>query len=133
MILGNPDIVFFHPPSIYDFRERFDILGPISDVIPSSQVFEMYPVGLTSIADYLEQHGYHAQIINLAYQMLNDPDYDPDAEIASAGSWAARSRKCWRTRSPTSRPWTASASRGWRSCASASAACNARDAHEHRP
>ncbi|MFB6113718.1 MAG: TIGR04190 family B12-binding domain/radical SAM domain protein [Halodesulfurarchaeum sp.] len=88
MILGHPDIVFFHPPSIYDFRERSDVLGPISDVIPSTQVFEMYPVGLTSIADYLEEHGYHAQIINLAYQMLNDPDYDPDREIETADSWA---------------------------------------------
>jgi B12-binding domain/radical SAM domain protein len=82
MFNRTPDVVFFHPPSIYDFRERPEALGPISDVIPSSPVFEMYPIGITSIADYLEQHGYDVQLINLGYQMLQNPDYDPDEELA---------------------------------------------------
>jgi len=85
--VSAPDVTFFHPPSIYDFRTRPEVLGPISDVIPSSPVFEMYPIGLTSIADTLERHGYNARIVNLANQMLSDPDFDPEAEIANSSAW----------------------------------------------
>jgi len=81
---SDPDVTFFHPPSIYDFRERTEVIGPISDVIPSSPVFEMYPIGLTSIADTLERNGYNAQIVNLAHEMLVDPDFDPEMEIANS-------------------------------------------------
>ncbi|ELY62770.1 radical SAM protein [Natronobacterium gregoryi SP2] len=79
--VSTPDLTLFHPPSVYDFRERSEVFGPISDVIPSSPVFEMYPIGLTSIADYLEGNGYDTRIVNLANQMLMDEDYDPEAEI----------------------------------------------------
>lgn len=78
---STPDLAFFHPPSVYDFRERTEVFGPISDVIPSSPVFEMYPIGLTSIADYLEENGYDVQIVNLANQMLSDLEYDAESEI----------------------------------------------------
>jgi len=59
------------------------MFGPISDVVPSSPTFEMYPVGITSIADTLEQSGFNVQIINLAYQMLRNPRYDAERVIAS--------------------------------------------------
>lgn len=75
------DLILLHPPSVYDFRERPFFFGPISDVIPSSPVFEMYPIGITSIAEYLERNGYNVQIINLAYRMLQDPHYDPEKVI----------------------------------------------------
>lgn len=42
----------------------------------------MYPMGITSIADTLERHGYNVQIINLAYQMLRNPGYDVEKVIA---------------------------------------------------
>jgi hypothetical protein len=47
------DLVLLHPPTVYDFRKEMLFTGPISDVVPSSPVFEMYPIGLTSIGDYL--------------------------------------------------------------------------------
>ncbi|MFW5900886.1 MAG: TIGR04190 family B12-binding domain/radical SAM domain protein [Halodesulfurarchaeum sp.] len=81
---SDPDVTFFHPPSIYDFRERTEVIGPISDVIPSSPVFEMYPIGLTSIADTLERNGYNAQIVNLAHEMLVDQEFDAEIEIAES-------------------------------------------------
>jgi len=88
LLVSAPDITFFHPPSVFDFRERPDVLGPISDVIPSTPVFEMYPIGLTSIADRLERAGYNARIVNLAHEMLTDPAFDPEAEIAaSSAQW----------------------------------------------
>lgn len=83
---SDPDVTFFHPPSIYDFRERTEVIGPISDVIPSSPVFEMYPIGLTSIADTLERNGYNAQIINLAHEMLVDADFSAETEIAESNA-----------------------------------------------
>lgn len=50
--------------------------GPISDVIPSTPVFEMYPIGLISIAAYLEKNGVHTRIINIANRMLRDRRFD---------------------------------------------------------
>ncbi|MCK8826137.1 TIGR04190 family B12-binding domain/radical SAM domain protein [Natroniella acetigena] len=77
----DKDMIFFHPPSVYDFRERPEVFGPISDVIPSSSIFEMYPIGITSLAEYLERYGYNAQIINLAYRMLQSSSYNPEKVI----------------------------------------------------
>jgi len=81
MNLFAPDLVLLHPPSVYDFRKRGIMFGPISDVIPSSPVFEMYPMGLTTIAGCLEEEGFNVEIVNVAYRMLADPRYDAEAEI----------------------------------------------------
>lgn len=78
----HKDLVFLHAPSVYDFRKDTTMFGPISDVVPSSPTFEMYPVGITSIADILEQSGFNVQIINLAYQMLRNPNYDVEKVIS---------------------------------------------------
>ncbi|MGD2200974.1 MAG: TIGR04190 family B12-binding domain/radical SAM domain protein, partial [Candidatus Bathyarchaeota archaeon] len=75
------DLILLHAPSVYDFRERPTMYGPISDVIPSTPVFEMYPLGWVSMVGYLEQHGYHARIINLAVKMLKDPSLDVERLI----------------------------------------------------
>lgn len=76
------DLILLHAPSVYDFRERPAMYGPISDVIPSTPVFEMYPLGFVSMVGYLEQHGYHARIINLAVKMLKNPRLDVERLIA---------------------------------------------------
>lgn len=65
-----------HPPSIYDFRRREIKLGPISDVVPSTPVFEMYPIGFVSMLSYLVKHGFRARISNLAVLMLSDRNFD---------------------------------------------------------
>lgn len=77
------DLVFLHAPSVYDFRKDTIMFGPVSDVVPSSPTFEMYPVGLTSIAETLEHNGFNAQIVNIAYRMLRDKNYDPEKVIAN--------------------------------------------------
>jgi hypothetical protein len=48
------DLLLFHPPSVYDFRRKTIMYGPISDLFPSSPVFEMYPLGFLTMTDYLE-------------------------------------------------------------------------------
>ncbi|HTR21673.1 MAG TPA: TIGR04190 family B12-binding domain/radical SAM domain protein [Gemmatimonadales bacterium] len=80
--LFGRDLILLHPPSVYDFRKRGIMFGPISDVIPSTPVFEMYPMGLTTIAGRLEEEGFNVEIVNIAYRMLSDPGYDAEAEIA---------------------------------------------------
>ncbi|MCB2173159.1 TIGR04190 family B12-binding domain/radical SAM domain protein [archaeon] len=75
------DLVLLHAPSVYDFRERPTMYGPISDVVPSTPVFEMYPLGFVSMVGYLEQNGYKARIINLAVKMLKNPRFDVEAFI----------------------------------------------------
>ena len=54
----STDLILLHAPSVYDFRQKTILYGPVSDLIPPSPVFEMYPIGLTSIAEYLEKAGY---------------------------------------------------------------------------
>ncbi len=78
----RPDLILLHAPAIYDFRQRPNLLGPISDVVPSTPIFEMYPVGFSSIAEHLENHGIGVRIINLAYRMLSDQQFDAEKMIA---------------------------------------------------
>jgi len=63
--------------------ETAAVHGPISDVVPSSSVFDMYPIGLTSIAGYLERFGYRVKIVNLAARMVRDRNFDVEAKIRS--------------------------------------------------
>jgi B12-binding domain/radical SAM domain protein len=77
----KPDLVLLHAPSVYDFRKKTIMYGPISDVIPSTPVFEMYPIGFSSISEYLSQNSLRVRIINLAYHMLEDRKYDVEKTI----------------------------------------------------
>jgi B12-binding domain/radical SAM domain protein len=76
------DLVLLHAPSVYDFRSRVVMHGPIADAVPSTNEFEMYPVGLTSIAAYLSANHYNVRIVNLAYLMLSDKGFDVEAHLA---------------------------------------------------
>jgi B12-binding domain/radical SAM domain protein len=76
------DLILLHAPSVYDFRRRSMLCGPVSDLVPSTPVFEMYPIGFTTIGEYLERHGHRVRIINLAVRMLQDADFDVEKCIA---------------------------------------------------
>jgi B12-binding domain/radical SAM domain protein len=78
----QPDVVLIHPPSIYDFRERTIFYGPISDVIPSSPIFEMYPIGFATLAAHLRRHGYRTRIVNLALRMMRSRRFRPERFLA---------------------------------------------------
>lgn len=81
--MPQADLILLHPPSVYDFRQRTILYGPSSDLIPSSPIFEMYPIGFTSIAEYLEGAGYRVRIVNLAVRMLRNPNFDAEKLIKS--------------------------------------------------
>jgi B12-binding domain/radical SAM domain protein len=76
------DLLLLHPPSVYDFRRKTIMYGPISDLIPSSPVFEMYPLGFLTMTDYLESRGLKVRIVNLALRMMNDPEFDVASFLA---------------------------------------------------
>lgn len=83
--MRNPfarDLILLHPPALFDFRTRDTFLGPMADAVPSTSIFEMYPVGLTSIAEFLERNHYNVEIVNLAYRMLRDRRFDVAAHLA---------------------------------------------------
>jgi len=74
--MSKEDIIFLHAPSVYDFRKEFLFYGPVSDMVPSTPVFEMYPFGFTSMASHLANNGFKVRIVNLASMMLNDRKLD---------------------------------------------------------
>jgi B12-binding domain/radical SAM domain protein len=81
MKMPSIDLILLHPPTLYDFRKRPGIHGPISDVVPSTPIFEMYPIGFASLSEYLERHGLKVRIINVAMKMLKDEQFDVERLI----------------------------------------------------
>jgi B12-binding domain/radical SAM domain protein len=81
--MPRDDLVLLHAPSVYDFRKRAMLFGPVSDVVPSTQVFEMYPIGFLTMLEYLQRHGYSVRIINVALRMLRSRRFDAEKLIKS--------------------------------------------------
>ncbi len=75
-------LVLVHPPNVYDFRKRPTLWGPVSDLVPSTSVFDMYPIGFSTITEYLERKGIRVRIVNLAVRMLQDEGFDVEKCIA---------------------------------------------------
>jgi B12-binding domain/radical SAM domain protein len=79
--MSRLDLVILHPPSVYDFRRQPKLYGPVSEVVPSTPVFEMYPFGFATLAGYLDRQGYRSRIVNLGLRMINDPSFDAERFI----------------------------------------------------
>jgi B12-binding domain/radical SAM domain protein len=75
-MMQEVDLLLLHAPSVYDFRKRAILYGPVSDMVPSSTVFEMYPLGFLTIASYLQSQGMRVRIVNLALRMMNSRRFD---------------------------------------------------------
>jgi B12-binding domain/radical SAM domain protein len=84
----KPDLVLLHAPSVYDFRKKSIMFGPMSDLVPSTPIFEMYPIGFLTIANYLIKRDVSVRIINLAYRMFHEPDLDVEAFIRKLDPFA---------------------------------------------
>jgi hypothetical protein len=79
--MTGPDLILMHPPSVFRFREMPLFFGPVSDVVPSTSVFEIYPIGFLTISDYLTRRGMSVRIVNLALKMLQSSSFDPASFI----------------------------------------------------
>jgi B12-binding domain/radical SAM domain protein len=84
--MTTPDLTLLHAPSVYDFRRESILYGPVSDLVPSTPVFEMYPIGFTTMAEYLERHDLQTRIVNLAVRMLDDKNFDVEDYIQKLDS-----------------------------------------------
>jgi clorobiocin biosynthesis protein CloN6 len=79
------DLFFLHAPSIYDFRERDDLLFAHlsdSDSVNTTTIYEIYPLGLLSLKQRLREEDLTAEIINVASLMLIHPSLDVPGLIA---------------------------------------------------
>jgi len=79
--MPKTDLILLHAPHVYDFRRIPQLYGPVSDLVLATPIFEMYPVGLPSISEYLEKAGFRVRIVNLAWRMLRDARFDAEAFI----------------------------------------------------
>ncbi len=79
--MPETDLILLHPPSVFKFRELPLFFGPVSDVIPSSSIFEIYPIGFLTISKYLAGHGLSVRIVNLAFRMLHSRTFDPEQYV----------------------------------------------------
>jgi B12-binding domain/radical SAM domain protein len=80
-VASNPHLILLHAPTVYDFRRHSIMFGPIADGVPSTPLFEMYPIGFFSIVEYLERNGIGVRIINLAVRMLSNDGFDAEKMI----------------------------------------------------
>jgi clorobiocin biosynthesis protein CloN6 len=73
------DLFLLHAPSVYDFRERDDMLFAYlsdSDSVNVTSIYEMYPIGWFSMKQWLADNGLDAKIVNVASLMLQYPELD---------------------------------------------------------
>jgi clorobiocin/coumermycin A biosynthesis protein CloN6/CouN6 len=73
------DLFLVHAPSVYDFRERDDMLFAYlsdSDSVNVTSIYEMYPIGWFSIKQHLADRGFDVKIVNAASLMLMHPKLD---------------------------------------------------------
>ncbi len=77
------DVVLIHAPAIYDFRKRAIFPGPIAYTVKeSTEQFITPPVGMLSIADYLDRHGYKVRVDNLGDRMMASESFDVGEHLA---------------------------------------------------
>lgn len=73
------DLILLHAPSVFDFRDRDDMLFSYlsdSDSVNITSIYEMYPLGFFSMKKRLEDHGHSVPIVNVASLMLLHPTLD---------------------------------------------------------
>lgn len=83
------DIILIHAPSVYDFRNRDDLLFAYlsnSGGIHVSSIFEMPPVGMFAIKQHLQRCGFEVEFFNVASQMLQDPNFDVELFFQSVSA-----------------------------------------------
>jgi clorobiocin biosynthesis protein CloN6 len=78
------DMFLLHAPSVFDFRERDDLLFAYlsdSDSVNVTSVYEMFPIGWFSIKQHLAENDVQCEIVNVASLMLMHPELDVEALI----------------------------------------------------
>ncbi len=74
------DLILLHPPAVYDFRKEPLFPGALGRT-PETVQFTKVPIGMLSIADYLDRHGYTTIIDNLGDRMVNEVGFDVERHL----------------------------------------------------
>ncbi len=78
------DVLLIHPPAIYDFRKRAIFHGPIAmTVSESTSQFMTPPIGMLSIADYLDRNGFKALVDNVDERMITSESFNVETHITN--------------------------------------------------
>jgi radical SAM superfamily enzyme YgiQ (UPF0313 family) len=78
------DVILIHPPAIYDFREKVIFPGPLGYTVKdSTDQFIIPPVGMLSIAEYLDRNGYRVIVDNIGERMVTVEGFDVEEHIRS--------------------------------------------------
>jgi B12-binding domain/radical SAM domain protein len=74
------DIVLLHPPAVYDFRRKTIFPGLAGATVDQVQ-FSKVPIGMLSIADYLDRHSYRVIIDNLGDRMVRSKTFEAEDHL----------------------------------------------------
>lgn len=78
--MSSYDVILIHPPAIYDFRTKPIFHGPLGGSVEQIQ-FNKVPIGMLSIAEYLDRHGYRVIVDNLGDRMIHTPGFNPEEHL----------------------------------------------------
>lgn len=81
----NYDVILIHPPAVYDFRHIPFFPGAFGRTVEGLQ-FTKVPIGMLSIADYLDRHGYRVILDNLGDRMASQADFNPEQHIKDSSA-----------------------------------------------
>jgi len=81
------DMLIMHPPAIYDFRRASYFPGPVSEfsIHTTTQQIQV-PMGMLSMADYLDRNGYRVLVDNIGERMMTDRTFEPRSYIAGTSA-----------------------------------------------
>jgi len=82
------DVLLIHPPAFPDFRKKVFFPGPLSRTVTyyTTPQFTQIPLGMLSIADYLDRNGYKVLVDNVGERMVYDPVFDLERHIRKASA-----------------------------------------------
>ena len=76
------DAILIHPSAIHDFWNKAVFPGLLAYTVDSStDQFVMPPIGIISIADYLDRNGYKVLVDNIGERMISDKKLNPEKHI----------------------------------------------------
>ncbi|MBN1906879.1 MAG: radical SAM protein [Deltaproteobacteria bacterium] len=84
-MMTDYDVILFHPPAIYDFRHTPMFPGAFGRNVEGLQ-FTKVPIGMLSIADYLDRNGYRVILDNIGDRMICDPEFDAEKHIRESSA-----------------------------------------------
>jgi B12-binding domain/radical SAM domain protein len=73
--MSNYNVIIIHPPAVFGFREKPVFTGALGTSAEQIQ-FNKVPIGMLSIAEYLDRHGFKVMVDNLGDRMVQSRSFD---------------------------------------------------------